>query len=70
MDIVLGRGRKGKINLVLLFPSFHSQRSLMLDLLKQTTTRNHKTIAFSKSHLGSELLAFYSSKQGIANKST
>ena len=37
----------------------------MVDLLKQTTTRNHKTIAFNKSHLGSELLAFYSSKQGI-----
>ena len=65
MDIIRGRGRKGKINFVLLFPSFHSQRSLMLELLKQTTTRNHKTIAFSKSHLGSELLAFYSSKQGI-----
>jgi DEAD/DEAH box helicase domain-containing protein len=65
MDIIRGRGRKGKINFVLLFPSFHSQRSLMVELLKQTTTRNHKTIAFSKSHLGSELLAFYSSKQGI-----
>jgi DEAD/DEAH box helicase domain-containing protein len=65
MDIIRGRGRKGKINLVLLFPSFHSQRSLMLDLLKQTTLRNHKTIAFNRSHLGSELLAFYSSRQGI-----
>jgi DEAD/DEAH box helicase domain-containing protein len=65
MDIIRGRGRKGKINFVLLFPSFHSQRSLMLDLLKQTTLRNHKTIAFNKSHLGSELLAFYSSRQGI-----
>ena len=65
MDVIRGRGRKGKINFVILFPSFHSQRSLMVDLLKQTTTRNHKTIAFNKSHLGSELLAYYSSKQGI-----
>jgi DEAD/DEAH box helicase domain-containing protein len=65
MDIIRGRGRKGKINFALLFPSFHSQRSLMLDLLKQTTLRNHKTIAFNRSHLGSELLAFYSSRQGI-----
>src|SRR6476659_312536 len=65
MDVIRGRGRKGKINFGILFPSFHSQRSLMVDLLKQTTTRNHKTIAFNKSHLGSELLAYYSSKQGI-----
>jgi DEAD/DEAH box helicase domain-containing protein len=65
INIIRGRGRKGKINLVLLFPSLRSQRALMLDLLKQTSTRHHKTIAFNKSHLSSELLAFYSSKQGI-----
>jgi len=68
MKFILGRGRKGKINFVVLFPSFRSQRSLMLDLLRQTTTRNHKTIAFNKSHLGSELLAFYSTKQGIKTR--
>jgi DEAD/DEAH box helicase domain-containing protein len=65
MNIIRGRGRKGKINLVLLFPSFRSQRALMLDLLKHTCARRHKTIAFNRSHLGSELLAFYSSKEGI-----
>lgn len=65
MNIISGRGRKGKINLVLLFPSFRSQRALMLDLLKHICARRHKTIAFNRSHLGSELLAFYSSKQGI-----
>ena len=65
MNIIRGRGRKGKINLVLLFPSFRSQRALMLDLLKHTCGSRHKTIAFNRSHLGSELLAFYSSKQGI-----
>ena len=65
MNIIRGRGRKGKINLVLLFPSFRSQRALMLDLLKHICARRHKTIAFNRSHLGSELLAFYSSKQGI-----
>ena len=68
MNLIPGSGRKGKINLVLLFPSLRSQRSLMLDLLKGTSTRHHKTIAFSKSHLGSELLAFYSSKQGVQIK--
>lgn len=68
MNLILGSGRKGKINLVLLFPSLRSQRNLMLDLLKSTSTRHHKTIAFSKSHLGSELLAFYSSKQGVQIK--
>ncbi|HEY6883375.1 MAG TPA: DEAD/DEAH box helicase [Nitrososphaeraceae archaeon] len=68
MKVIQGRGRRGKINFVVLFPSFRSQRSLMLDLLRQTATRNHKTIAFNKSHLGSELLAFYSTKQGIKTR--
>jgi DEAD/DEAH box helicase domain-containing protein len=36
----------------------------MLDILKRLIKASHKTIAFSKSHLGSELLAFYSNKQG------
>jgi DEAD/DEAH box helicase domain-containing protein len=65
MNVIRGKGRKGKINLVLLFPSLRSQRALMLDLIKHTYTNRHKTIAFSRSHLSSELLAFYSSKQGI-----
>lgn len=68
MKVIVGKGRKGKINFVVLFPSFRSQRSLMLDLLRQATTTNHKTIAFNKSHLGSELLAFYSTKQGIKTR--
>jgi DEAD/DEAH box helicase domain-containing protein len=68
MKVIVGKGRKGKINFVVLFPSLRSQRSLMLDLLRQATTTNHKTIAFNKSHLGSELLAFYSTKQGIKTR--
>jgi DEAD/DEAH box helicase domain-containing protein len=40
----------------------------MIELVRQTVTRNHKTIAFNKSHLGSELLAFYLSKQGLRIK--
>ncbi|HEY7572755.1 MAG TPA: DEAD/DEAH box helicase [Nitrososphaeraceae archaeon] len=68
MEIVHGIGRKGRINFSIMFPSLHSQRSLIIEILKQTTKRKHKTIAFSKSHLSSELLAFYSSKQGIPIK--
>jgi DEAD/DEAH box helicase domain-containing protein len=64
LRLIYGKGRKGKINLVIIFPSLHSQRSLMLDILKRLIKASHKTIAFSKSHLGSELLAFYSNKQG------
>lgn len=68
MEIIHGIGRKGRINFTIMFPSFHSQRSLIIELLKQTIKRKHKTIAFSKSHLSSELLAFYSSRQGIPIK--
>ena len=68
MNVVYGKGRKGKINFIILFPSLRSRRSLMIDLVKQMATSNHKTIAFNKSHLGSELLAFYLSKQGLKIK--
>ena len=68
IEVIQGEGRKGKINFVMLFPSLHSYRSLVLDLVKRTTGGGHKTIAFSNSHLGSELLSFYLSRQGIKIK--
>jgi DEAD/DEAH box helicase domain-containing protein len=68
IEVIQGEGRKGKINFVMLFPSLQSHRSLVLDLVKRTTGRGHKTIAFSNSHLGSELLSFYLSRQGIKIK--
>ena len=65
MQVINGRGRRGRINLAIIFPSLRSYRSLMLDLLRQTTKRKHKTIVFASSHLGSELIAFYGARQGI-----
>jgi DEAD/DEAH box helicase domain-containing protein len=66
MQVVQGRGRRGRINLAIIFPSLRSYRSLALDLLRQTTKRKHRTIAFASSHLGSELMAFYGSRQGVS----
>jgi DEAD/DEAH box helicase domain-containing protein len=68
MEIVRGEGRKGKINFAMLFPSLRPHRSLVQDLVKRATRGGHKTIAFSNSHLGSELLSFYLSRQGIKIK--
>ena len=65
MQVVKGRGRRGRINLAMIFPSLRSHRSLALDLVKQAAKR-HRTIAFSGSHLGSELLAFYAARQGVS----
>ncbi|MDQ4017666.1 MAG: DEAD/DEAH box helicase, partial [Thermoproteota archaeon] len=65
MHVINGRGRRGRINLAIIFPSLRSYRSLMLDLLRQTTKRKHKTIVFASSHLSSELMAFYGARQGI-----
>ncbi|MGI0012002.1 MAG: DEAD/DEAH box helicase [Nitrososphaera sp.] len=66
MLVVEGKGRRGRIGLAIIFPSLRSYRSLALDLLRQTTRRGHRTIAFASSHLGSELLAFYGSRQGVS----
>ncbi|MDQ3998605.1 MAG: DEAD/DEAH box helicase, partial [Thermoproteota archaeon] len=65
MEVINGRGRRGRINLAIIFPSLRSYRSLMLDLLRQTTKRKHRTIVFASSHLSSELIAFYGARQGI-----
>src|SRR5918911_3213693 len=65
IQVINGRGRWGRINLAIIFPSLRSYRSLMLDLLRQTTKRKHKTIVFASSHLSAELMAFYGSRQGI-----
>jgi DEAD/DEAH box helicase domain-containing protein len=66
MEVVQGRGRRGRIQLVMIFPSLRSRRSLALDLVKQATRAKHRTIAFSGSHLGAELMAFYSARQGVS----
>jgi DEAD/DEAH box helicase domain-containing protein len=65
MDVVVGRGRRGKIHFSILFPSLRSQRSLMLELVKALTSGSHKVISFANSHINAELLAFYALKQGV-----
>ncbi|HJU34544.1 MAG TPA: DEAD/DEAH box helicase [Nitrososphaera sp.] len=65
MHVISGRGRRGRINLAIIFPSLRSYRSLTLDLLRQSTKRKHKTIVFASSHLSAELMAFYGARQGI-----
>jgi DEAD/DEAH box helicase domain-containing protein len=66
MQAIKGRGRRGRVNLAIIFPSLRSHRSLALDILKEAAKGKHRTIAFSNSHLGSELLAFYAARQGVS----
>ena len=65
MHLIQGSGRRGKICFAMIFPSLRSNRSLSLDLIRQTTRAGHQTIAFSGSHLMSELTAFYGARQGV-----
>ena len=64
MEIVNGIGKKGDTNFAILYPSLRSNKSLVIELIKKTT-KNHKTLVFSNSHLSAELIAYTSSKQGI-----
>lgn len=66
MEVVKGKGRRGRVNLAIIFPSLRSHRSLALDIVKEAAKEKHRTIAFSNSHLGSELLAFYAARQGVS----
>ena len=65
MRQVKGSGKKGRIQFCMLFPSLVSQRSLMVEILKGLTSRKHKTLVFSNSHLNSELLALQARHQRI-----
>ena len=58
-------GRHGKIHFIILFPTIRSNRSLIIDILKSTTASGNKPIAFSNSHLGAELTAFYGKRNNI-----
>ncbi len=66
MELVSGRGRRSKLALSIIFPSLRASRSLAIDLVKKSTKRQHRTLAFSSSHIGSELLAFYAARQGVS----
>lgn len=66
MQVVNGRGKRGRVNLAIIFPSLRSHRSLALDIVRGAAKGRHRTIAFSNSHLGSELLAFYAARQGVS----
>lgn len=63
--LVSGSGRKGKIDFSMLFPSLRTQRTLMVEILKKLTSKNHKALVFSNSHLNSELLTMQARKQKV-----
>ena len=65
MQIIKGSGRKGQTDFAMIFPSLRTQRSLMVEITKKLTEKNHKTMVFSNSHLNSELLAIQAQKQKI-----
>lgn len=65
MAQIAGSGKRGKIEFSMLFPSLVGQRALMVDILKNLTSRNHKTLVFSNSHLNSELLALQARRRKI-----
>ncbi len=65
MQVIHGSGKKGMTDFVMLFPSLRTQRSLMVELTRKLTEKNHKTMVFNNSHLNSELLAIQAKKQKV-----
>jgi len=65
MKIIHGSGKKGQTDFVMIFPSLRTQRALMVNLTKNMTEKNHKTMIFNNSHLNSELLAIQARKQKV-----
>lgn len=65
MHIVVGSGKKGQTDFVMIFPSLRTQRALTIDLLEKLAAKKHKTMVFSNSHLNSELVALQARKKRI-----
>ena len=63
--VVRTDGRRGRIDTVMLFPTTRPQRRMMLEMTRRLTGRNHKTLVFSNSHRGAELLAIEAKRSGI-----
>ncbi|MEM2751259.1 MAG: DEAD/DEAH box helicase [Nitrososphaerales archaeon] len=59
------KGKHGRIHFVMIFPTLHTHRSLVIDLLKYLNSSGYKSLIFSNSHLGAELTAFYARRNGI-----
>ncbi len=68
MEHIAGSGAKSEVDFIMLFPSLRTQRSLMSELVKKLTSHGHKTIVFSGSHQGAELLAVQAKKLGVPIK--
>jgi DEAD/DEAH box helicase domain-containing protein len=65
MHLIRGSGRKGETDFAMIFPSLRTQRALTVDLLEKLTSKKHKTMVFSNSHLNSELVALQARKKKI-----
>jgi DEAD/DEAH box helicase domain-containing protein len=65
MQLIKGSGKKGETDFVMIFPSLRTQRVLTIDLLEKLTSKKHKTMVFSNSHLNSELVAMQAKKKKI-----
>jgi DEAD/DEAH box helicase domain-containing protein len=65
MHMVVGSGKKGQTDFVMIFPSLRTQRALAIDLLEKLVAKNHKTMVFSNSHLNAELVALQARKKKI-----
>lgn len=65
MHLIRGSGKKGETDFVMIFPSLRTQRALTIDLLEKLTSKKHKTMVFSNSHLNSELVALQARKKKI-----
>ncbi len=65
MQLIVGSGKKGETDFVMIFPSLRTQRALTVELLEKLTAKRHKTMVFSNSHLNSELVAMQAKKKKI-----
>ena len=65
MQLIVGSGKKGETDFVMIFPSLRTQRALTVELLEKLTAKKHKTMVFSNSHLNSELVAMQAKKKKI-----
>ncbi len=64
-QVECSEGKRGRTHMVMVFPSLQTHRKLVDEMLKMLLSDGYKTLSFSSSHLGAELVAFFAKKGGL-----
>ena len=65
VTLISSEQRRGVMDMIMLYPSTRTQMDSMVDVASRFTRKGHKTLLFSNSHRGAEMMALRAKNRGI-----